>query len=238
MSHRKTILIGQNVPQKNDLNRTKTISIRQKKMMELRAKLEYDVEKISHKIRNKKRTKKVIKFVILTSLIVLFIVNLILSVEEKTHIFGIYMFNIISESMEPTFYKDDLAIVKSCNIEDLKVGDIITFKQEDRIISHRISEMIAEKGEKQIITKGDNNKVVDTEPVDIQNIYGKVVWIIPKIGKFVNYIQNVRGFMNICILIVIICILVNSRDNKINNRKIKRKKYEIKKLRDSYKIEG
>ncbi len=204
--------------------------------MELREKLEYDVEKISHKIKNKKRTKKIIKFVILISLIILFIVNLILSIEEKTHIFGIYMFNIVSESMEPTFYKDDLAIVKSCNIEELKVGDIITFRQEDRIISHRISKI--EKESEEFITKGDNNEVEDVEPVDEQNIYGKVEWIIPKIGKFVNYIQNVRGFMNVCILIVIICILVNFRDNKINNRKIKRKKYEIKKLRDNYKIEG
>ncbi len=206
--------------------------------MELRTKLEYDVEKISNKIKHKKRKKKIVKFVILIILIILFIVNIILAIEERTHIFGIYMFNIISESMEPTFYKDDLALVKSCNMEELKKGDIITFKQEDRIISHRISEIIEEKGKKQFITKGDNNEVEDIEPVDVQNIYGKVVLVIPKIGKIVNYIQNARGFINICILIIIICILVNFRDNMINNRKIKRKKYEIKKLRDNYKIEG
>ena len=211
---------------------------KQKKIMELSTKLEYDVEKISHKIKNKKRNKKIIKFVILIILIVLFIVNLMLSIEENTHIFGIYMFNIVSESMEPTFYKDDLAVVKSCDIEELKTGDIITFKQEDRIISHRIVDITKEKEEKNFITKGDNNEVEDVEPVDIQNIYGKVVLIIPKIGKIVNYIQNVRGFINVCILIVIICILINFRDNMINNRKIKRKKYEIKKLRDNYKIEG
>ena len=211
---------------------------KQKKIMELSTKLEYDVEKISHKIKNKKRNKKIIKFVILIVLIVLFLVNLMLSIEENTHIFGIYMFNIVSESMEPTFYKDDLAVVKSCDIEELKTGDIITFKQEDRIISHRIVDITKEKEEKNFITKGDNNEVEDIEPVDIQNIYGKVVLIIPKIGKIVNYIQNVRGFINVCILIVIICILINFRDNMINNRKIKRKKYEIKKLRDNYKIEG
>ena len=204
----------------------------------MRTKLEYDVEKISHKIKNKKRTKKMIKVVILICLIVLFIINLILTIEEKTHILGIYMFNIVSESMEPTFYKDDLAVVKSCKVEELKKGDIITFKQEDRVISHRISDIIQEKGQEKFITKGDNNQVEDTEPVDIQNIYGKVILVIPKIGKIVNYIQDVRGFMNICILIIIICIFINLRDNVINNRKIKRKKYEIKKLRDNYKIEG
>lgn len=207
-------------------------------MMGLRTKLEYDVEKISHKIKNKKRTKKIVKFIILIILIVLFIVNLILSIEEGKHIFGIYMFNIVSESMEPTFYKDDLAVVKSCNTEELKEGDIITFKQEDRVISHRIEDITKEKGEVKFITKGDNNEVEDKEPVDMQNIYGKVVFVIPKVGKIVNYIQNVRGFVNVCILIVIICILINFRDNVINSRKIKRKKYEIKKLRDNYKIEG
>ena len=200
--------------------------------------MEYDVEKISHKIKNKKRTKKIVKFIILIILIVLFIINLILSIEEKTHIFGIYMFNIVSESMEPTFYKDDLAVVKNCNIEGLKKGDIITFKQEDRVISHRIEDITKEKGEVKFITKGDNNEVEDKEPVDMQNIYGKVVFVIPKVGKIVNYIQNVRGFVNVCILIVIICILINLRDNVINNRKMKRKKYEIKKLRDNYRIEG
>lgn len=200
--------------------------------------MEYDVEKISHKIKKKKRTKKIVKFVILISLMILFVINLLLSIEEKKHIFGIYMFHIVSESMEPTFYKNDLAIVKSCNTEELKVGDIITFKQEDRVISHRISEIAKEKGKEQFVTKGDNNEVADIEPVDEQNIYGKVVFVIPKIGKIVNYIQNVRGFINVCILIIIICILVTFRDNVINNRKIKRKKYEIKKLRDNYKIEG
>ena len=82
--------------------------------------MEYDVEKISNKIKNKKITKKIIKFIILVSLIILFVINLILSFEENTHILGIYMFNIISESMEPTFYKDDLVIVKKSKIIELK----------------------------------------------------------------------------------------------------------------------
>lgn len=196
--------------------------------------MEYDVKKISNKIKNKKRTKIIIKFFICINLTILFIANLILSIEEKKHILGIYMFNIVSESMEPTFYKNDLAVVKSCKIDELKKGDIITFKQEDRIISHRILEITKEKGQKKFITKGDNNEVEDTEPVDIENIYGKVEYIIPKIGKIVNYIQNLRGFMNVLIIIVIICVIVDFRDNKINNRKIKRKKYEIKKIRDNY----
>lgn len=198
--------------------------------------MEYDVEKISNKIRNKKVTKRIFKSIILVVLIVLFVVNLILSFEEHTHILGIYMFNITSESMEPTFYKNDLAIVKKCNSDELKKGDIITFKQDDRIISHRILRITKEKGEERFITKGDNNDIQDKDQVTKQNVYGKVLFTIPKVGKGVQYIQNARGFINIFIFILIVYFLVSFRDNHKNNRKIKRKKYEIKKLRDNYNV--
>ena len=196
--------------------------------------MEYDVNKISNKIKTKKLTKKIFKCIILVSLIILFVINLILSFEENTHILGIYMFNIISESMEPTFYKDDLAVVKKCKLGELQKGEIITFKQDDRIISHRIY-MITKGREKiEFITKGDNNAVQDKDPVQFQDVYGKVIFTIPKIGKVVHYIQNARGFVNILIFVIIVYILISLKDKQKNTRKIKRKKYELKKLRDNY----
>ena len=200
----------------------------------MRAKLEYDVDKISNKIKNKKMTKKVFKCIILVSLIILFVINLILSFEENTHIFGIYIFNIISESMEPTFYKDDLAIVQKSKLDDLKKGEIITFKQQERIISHRIYGIIKENGNVKFITKGDNNNVQDKDYVDFQDVYGKVLFTIPKLGKVVHYIQNSRGFINILIFVIILYVLVSLKDKQKNTRKIKRKKYELKKMRDNY----
>lgn len=202
----------------------------------MRAKLRYDVEEISSKIKNRKITKKIFKRVILIILIILFVVNLILSFEENTHILGFYMFNIVSESMEPTFFKDDLVVVKKIEVSNLQKGDIITFRQEDRIISHRIVKIIIEKGKMKFITKGDNNEVQDKDSIEINNIYGKVVFSIPKIGKLIHYIQNSRGFINIFIFVIIVFVLVSLKDNQRNNRKIKRKKYEIKKLRDNYNV--
>ena len=195
--------------------------------------MKYDVEKISNKIKNKKVTKKIFKYIILISLIILFIINLILSFEENTHICGIYMFNIISESMEPTLEIDDVVIVKKCSTKDLKVGDIITFNHEGRTISHRILKITNEE-EIKITTKGDNNDVPDKDEVTASEIYGKVLFRIRKIGKIVHYIQNVRGFINIAIFILIVYVLVSLREKQKNNRKIKRKKYEIKKIRDNY----
>ena len=202
----------------------------------MRTKLKYDVDKISNKIKNKKMAKKAVKYIVLVTLIILFIINLILSFEENTHIFGIYMFNIVSESMEPTFYKDDLVIVKRCKMQELQKGDIITFKQDDRTISHRMIAITQENGEFKFITKGDNNDILDKETVEMKDVYGKVLFSVKKIGKFIHYIQNARGLINIVIFIIIIYVLISLRDNQKNSRKIKRKKYEIKKIRDNYNL--
>ena len=189
--------------------------------------MKYDVDKISNKIKNKKMAKKAVKYIVLVTLIILFIINLILSFEENTHIFGIYMFNIVSESMEPTFYKDDLVIVKRCKMQELKKGDIITFKQDDRTISHRMIAITQEDGEFKFITKGDNNDILDKETVEMKDVYGKVLFSVKKIGKFIHYIQNARGLINIVIFIIIIYVLISLRDNQKNSRKIKRKKYQL-----------
>ena len=196
--------------------------------------MEYDIEKISNKIKNKRMTKKIFKYIILNVLIILFIINLILSFEENTHILGIYMFNIVSESMEPTSEKNDVVIVQKCEISQLQKGDIITFLQDERTVSHRIIGITQENGNIKFQTKGDNNEIPDPDLIEFGQVYGKVLFRIKKIGKAVSYIQNIRGFINIAIFVVIVFILVSLRDKQKNSRKMKRKKYEIKKMRDNY----
>ena len=196
--------------------------------------MEYDVQKISNKIKNKRMTKKIFKYIILNVLIILFIINLILSFEEKTHILGIYMFNIVSESMEPTINVNDVVVVQKCKPSELQKGDIITFEQDGRTISHRILNITKEKGNIKFETKGDNNEIPDPDLVEQEQVYGKVLFKIKGIGKIISYIQNVRGFINVAIFAIIVFILVSLKDKQKNNRKIKRRKYEIKKMRDNY----
>ena len=196
--------------------------------------MEYDIEKISHKIKHKKMTKKVFKYIILTILIILFIINLILSFEEDTHILGIYMFNIVSESMEPTLEINDVVVVKTCEATQLQKGDIITFQQDGRIISHRILDITKDKKIIKFRTKGDNNEIPDSDLISEGQVYGKVLFSIKKIGKIISYIQNIRGLINIVFFVIIVYILVSLRDKQKNTRKMKRKKYEIKKIRDNY----
>ena len=136
--------------------------------------------------------------------------------------------------MQPTLNIDDVIIVKSCDIRELNKNDIITFTKDEKTISHRIVRIIEKEKDRAFVTKGDNNEVEDDGLVHKDQIYGKVIFNIPKIGKVVEYIQDQEGFIHTIVLVFIIFILISMKDEKRNRRKMIRKKYEIKKEREKY----
>ena len=136
--------------------------------------------------------------------------------------------------MKPELNENDIIFIKECNDNEIELGDIITFSKEEEIITHRVIEIIGEGEEKEYITKGDNNEIEDDFRVEPSNVYGKMILSIPKIGIIAQYIQNTNGFINLTIIILTIFIFVSLNDKKKNIRRTKRKKYEIKRLRDNY----
>ena len=201
--------------------------------------MEYDLEKISNNIERKNALKKTLKKIFFTFLIIIAIINIIFLYNtskgvESPSIFGIYFFNIVSGSMSPTLEINDVILVKKTNVEKLKIDDIITFTVDGKIISHRIVKVLDRTNEKAFLTKGDNNEIVDEGYVNKEQIYGKVIFHIPKIGEIVKYIQNKNGFINIISLVIISFILISMKDEKKNKRKRIRQKYEIKKEREKY----
>ena len=137
-------------------------------------------------------------------------------------------------SMQPTLNIDDVIIVKSCDIRELNKKDIITFTKDEKTISHRIVKIIEKEKDRAFVTKGDNNEVEDDGFVNKEQIYGKVIFYIPKVGKLVAYLQDKDGFIHSAVLVIIIFILTCMKDEKKNRRKMIRKKYEIKKEREKY----
>lgn len=204
--------------------------------------MEYDVQKISTGIKYKKIRKNTINGLIFTIVILLFIINVIglykNSVEEDdvADVFGLYFFNIISGSMEPEIHEGDLVIVKKTPWNELKENDVITFKNEENIISHRIKKIITGNNDTSYKTKGDNNEVEDNFEVLPSQIYGKVVFNINNLGSLVNYIHTIKGLTNLVIIICLIYIITIINERKKNKRKDKRRKYEIKKIREKYEV--
>ncbi|MCH5171288.1 MAG: signal peptidase I [Erysipelotrichales bacterium] len=87
-------------------------------------------------------------------------------------------------SMSGTINKGDMVIFKKTDV--YKLGDIVTF--DDPFVSypvtHRIVNYGSEKGT--FVTKGDWNTSTDSRTITKEQIYGKVVKVIPSVGWFTS----------------------------------------------------
>lgn len=89
---------------------------------------------------------------------------------------------IATGSMEPMIKPGDVIIVDKKHNKDLKIGDVIQFKKDNIYISHRIIDIIEEKKQIKYRTKGDNNSVWDSDLVTIEEVKGRIIYVVPKIG--------------------------------------------------------
>lgn len=124
---------------------------------------------------------RVIKSIItLFLLVILVIVAFQKFTHNKVTIGNLYIFQIVSESMLPEYRIGDIIVVKKTKIEDLKVGDDVTYlgsaKNFDGLtITHRIIDIRVEDGKRYFTTKGMSNYIEDPE-ISEENIYGKVIY--------------------------------------------------------------
>nr|WP_275982282.1 signal peptidase I [Ohessyouella blattaphilus] len=112
-----------------------------------------------------------------------------------TQSFGGYQFReVLSTSMESVYPRGSLLIIKQVPINDLVVGDDITFGRDSlNIITHRIVEIEENyegSGKRAFITKGTENKNADTGVVLADNVIGKVVKGIPRLGKWLSWLGS------------------------------------------------
>lgn len=97
-------------------------------------------------------------------------------------LFPIHPRAIATASMYPEIEVGDVVIVKKCEINDIKEGDVIEYKIEDQNIVHRVTKIEVEKNTFKITTKGDNNRSEDANPVYQEQLIGKVVFKVKYIG--------------------------------------------------------
>ena len=112
-------------------------------------------------------------------------------------------FIVLSGSMTPLMLPGDIIVVKSVDLNDLTVGDILTFRdpggKPNTYVTHRI---ITLKEDKELIfkTKGDANNAEDNFNVTASKAVGQMVFVIP----FVGYLPKIAKNKNIFFLMVIL----------------------------------
>ena len=133
-------------------------------------------------------------------------------------------------------------ILTKDNIYEL--GDIITFYSNrgngQITITHRIIDIKIENGKYFYSTKGDNNNTADTHYVSQDDVIGKVIFVIPKVGFIQEFILSKVGWI---VVIVIPCVGIVVYDllkvlkiafNKKKQPKLSKKKLKAKEELDKY----
>ena len=197
----------------------------------------------------KKALKIILDVLAWVLLILALLVTLIVFAAGKNNgvanIFGFTPLTVESDSMSPTFKKDDLIITKKIkDLYDLKEGDVITFytiiEGRRALNTHRIVEVNKTDSSISFVTRGDNNSIDDSIPVNAVDIVGK--WTGARLkgfGKAMDFLRTKKGFF-ICIIIPLtlfflfelykfIVVLIDAKKSDIteeDEEEIKRKAVE------------
>lgn len=145
-------------------------------------------------------------------------------------IFDYQLYKVLSGSMENTktnldypiknIERNSLIVVKKINqFDELKIGDVITFKyvvaDNQETITHRIIDIKTKDDGYLITTKGDNVSSGNVEVIDTNETYtsfnyiiGKVVWKNKFLGNLLTIISNRIGILCFIIIPSMVLLLV------------------------------
>lgn len=166
----------------------------------------------------KSTNQKILQFVsnlffyVLTIGILVSAVLFAFSEKSDASILGYRFYQVLTDSMatQPDapgkgFFSGDIVVVKLMNGTEVKEGEIVTFKvgnDGNSYLTHRMVEKLEElNGEKGdfLVTKGDANDTTDP-PISADQVLGKVVFIIPKMGNLIAFVQENLWLCLVCVL--------------------------------------
>ena len=157
-------------------------------------------------MKKPKKLCKVLYSIFIALILTILLVHIVqIGILKKNYanIFNYSIFCIETGSMFPTINIGDEIIVNiTKNVEE---GDVIVYEDENKnIVCHRL----VQKCGKVLTTKGDNNNVED-DPINIEQVIGKVIKKIPSLGIIQKNLKDSKIFILIISLIAISAIIPN-----------------------------
>ena len=108
-------------------------------------------------------------------------------------LFGLKLYSVMSESMEPTLKVNAVVYVTPINASEVCEGDIISYVTSSGtniVTTHRVVRI---QDDGSFITKGDANNTEDPYPVVASRVIGREVFTIPFLGGLSTFIFTVPG---------------------------------------------
>lgn len=154
----------------------------------------------------------ILVMVILITVIIVICFAIMKSKKQKyINVFGYSIMQVVTGSMANTINVKDIVIVKIT--KDVKNNDIISYEDNNMIITHRVIRMT----DKYIVAKGDANNAED-KPITKDKVVGRVVCIIPKVGVWQKVFTAPPVFISGSITIILLYLLYTSKDDKKGNK--------------------
>lgn len=191
-------------------------------------------------LRKVSKTKKIISNTIINIFFILAIVSITIIATQKfffkdniPEIFGYKMLQVVSGSMAGEIEVGETILIKNVkNESDLKVGDIVTYNEDDNaLVTHRIVDITYENGQKKYVMKGDANNTNDKNKVSYEDIEGRYVLKMSFLGVIVDFISKPIGIAVFCAIPLLFLAIFNMKDRKKelkkNMRMEKRLNYEL-----------
>ena len=127
-------------------------------------------------------------------------------------LFGYEVYAVVSESMQPEYMVGSIIFTKQLPPEQVEVGDCITYRDNDRFITHRVIGI--DRGNQEFQTKGDSNRMPD-RPVGYDRLVGRTsAFKIPYLGYIAVWIHKGAGGALIVISASVCIIRLRRRKTK------------------------
>lgn len=98
-------------------------------------------------------------------------------------IFKHQLIAVASDSMVPTFARGDAVLIEKLSASEIENGDILVFRRDGRIITHRVMSVELRDGTYYFTTRGDANADPDSSEASDQQVVGRVRLV----GKYIGY---------------------------------------------------
>lgn len=148
-------------------------------------------------------------------------------------VLGYSTMSVLTGSMRPYLEPGDIIVDKVVDAEEIRVGDVITYRVGSSIVTHRVAEVLINGDKIAFRTRGDANNTDDGGTVESQDIIGKVVLKVPYGGYIARFIRSPFGLM---IVIGIPVMIMLGGELKVLLSEDSKKKRQEKESEDSVDI--
>lgn len=175
--------------------------------------------------------KPTVRFVVILCIAVFLIYNIYLLNEQTMRgnalpmPFGVGAAIVLSGSMEPTYYVDDMIFVTAA--DNYAVGDVVVYQSGNALVVHRV--IAVENG--MVTTQGDANNAAD-DPVSLDLIKGRVVGHLPNMGGLIRTVKSPVASFGMMALAILLLERSFRKDKQQDTDDIQKMEEEIRRLKE------